>query len=288
MCVICRREDISQRTTLYCNGCTTLTYIPDLPEGLIELECRKCPNLRTLPTLPPNLRRLDCSKCPLLRDIPSLPQALTVFCCRYSNLMSLPNLPPALTSLHCEHSPNLMGLPNLPQALTGLYCYNCPNLISLGDLPPTLTNLICFGCSNLISLGDLPEGLLVLEYSFCPKIAPFTHVPARLNIFACENNPLIKSLPPFPLTTLIELHCSGCRMLISLPPLPDEGILFDLDCTRCPWLNHAQNPDFSKNLSTLIPLQKQIKKKTYKRYLVARYYLKKKFCNDIATFILSF
>ena len=61
MCIICNNtRNMQSLTLLYCNGCTSLTTIPDTLVNLTQLDCTGCTSLTTIPDTLVNLTRLNC------------------------------------------------------------------------------------------------------------------------------------------------------------------------------------------------------------------------------------
>jgi len=114
MCFICKgkytQEKWEAMTRLYCSGCKSLTFLPELPGGLTEINCGYCMSLTSLPELPAGLTVLFCENCTSLTNLPELPAGLTeLYCSDCKSLTSLPELPAGLAELDCR---NCTWLPN--------------------------------------------------------------------------------------------------------------------------------------------------------------------------------
>ncbi|EBH9896115.1 type III secretion system effector E3 ubiquitin transferase SspH1 [Salmonella enterica subsp. enterica serovar Cerro] len=112
-----------------------LTSLPELPEGLRELEVSGNLQLTSLPSLPQGLQKLWAYN-NWLASLPTLPPGLGDLAVSNNQLTSLPEMPPALRELRVsgnnltslpEMSPGLQELDvshnqltRLPQSLTGL------------------------------------------------------------------------------------------------------------------------------------------------------------------------
>ena len=87
-----------------------ITELPELPEGLIELQINFS-LIKELPKLPSSLRILNCSHNKNLVKISDLPEGLQDMICVYnSSLENLPDLPNSLKYLDCSNN-NLKSLP---------------------------------------------------------------------------------------------------------------------------------------------------------------------------------
>ncbi|EAS9650509.1 type III secretion system effector E3 ubiquitin transferase SspH1 [Salmonella enterica] len=92
-----------------------LTSLPELPEGLRELEVSGNLQLTSLPEMPPALRELRVSG-NNLTSLPALPSGLQKLWAYNNRLTSLPEMSPGLQELDVSHN----QLTRLPQSLTGL------------------------------------------------------------------------------------------------------------------------------------------------------------------------
>ncbi|EDE9648112.1 E3 ubiquitin--protein ligase [Salmonella enterica] len=92
-----------------------LTSLPELPEGLRELEVSGNLQLTSLPSLPQGLQKLWTYN-NWLASLPTLPPALRELRVSGNNLTSLPEMSPGLQELDVSHN----QLTRLPQSLTGL------------------------------------------------------------------------------------------------------------------------------------------------------------------------
>ncbi|EBB8736499.1 type III secretion system effector E3 ubiquitin transferase SspH1 [Salmonella enterica] len=115
-----------------------LTSLPELPEGLRELEVSGNLQLTSLPSLPQGLQKLwACNN--WLTSLPTLPPGLGDLAVSNNQLTSLPEMPPALRELRVSGN-NLTSLPALPSGLQKLWAYN-NRLTSLPEMSPGLQEL---------------------------------------------------------------------------------------------------------------------------------------------------
>ncbi|HCL5079564.1 TPA: type III secretion system effector E3 ubiquitin transferase SspH1 [Salmonella enterica] len=120
-------------------GASDLTTLPDrLPPHITTLVIPDN-NLTSLPELPEGLRELEVSGNLQLTSLPSLPQGLQKLWTYNNWLASLPTLPPALRELRVSGN-NLTSLPALPSGLQTLWAYN-NRLTSLPEMSPGLQEL---------------------------------------------------------------------------------------------------------------------------------------------------
>ncbi|EDC9700806.1 type III secretion system effector E3 ubiquitin transferase SspH1 [Salmonella enterica] len=115
-----------------------LTSLPELPEGLRELEVSGNLQLTSLPSLPQGLQKLWAYNNWLV-SLPTLPPGLGDLAVSNNQLTSLPEMPPALRELRVSGN-NLTSLPSLPQGLQKLWAYN-NRLTSLPEMSPGLQEL---------------------------------------------------------------------------------------------------------------------------------------------------
>ncbi|EBI3182470.1 type III secretion system effector E3 ubiquitin transferase SspH1 [Salmonella enterica subsp. enterica serovar 4,[5],12:b:-] len=115
-----------------------LTSLPELPEGLRELEVSGNLQLTSLPSLPQGLQKLRAYN-NWLASLPTLPPGLGDLAVSNNQLTSLPEMPPALRELRVSGS-NLTSLPALPSGLQKLWAYN-NRLTSLPEMSPGLQEL---------------------------------------------------------------------------------------------------------------------------------------------------
>ncbi|OHK56682.1 type III secretion system effector E3 ubiquitin transferase SspH1 [Salmonella enterica] len=115
-----------------------LTSLPELPEGLRELEVSGNLQLTSLPSLPQGLQKLWAYN-NWLASLPTLPPGLGDLAVSNNQLTRLPEMPPALRELRVSGN-NLTSLPALPSGLQKLWAYN--NLLtSLPEMSPGLQEL---------------------------------------------------------------------------------------------------------------------------------------------------
>ncbi|EEF6262530.1 type III secretion system effector E3 ubiquitin transferase SspH1 [Salmonella enterica] len=115
-----------------------LTSLPELPEGLRELEVSGNLQLTSLPSLPQGLQKLWAYN-NWLTSLPTLPPGLGDLAVSNNQLTSLPEMPPALRELRVSGN-NLTSLPALPSGLQKLWAYN-NRLTSLPEMSPVLQEL---------------------------------------------------------------------------------------------------------------------------------------------------
>ncbi|EJT7294202.1 type III secretion system effector E3 ubiquitin transferase SspH1 [Salmonella enterica] len=115
-----------------------LTSLPELPEGLQELEVSGNLQLTSLPSLPQGLQKLWAYN-NWLTSLPTLPPGLGDLAVSNNQLTSLPEMPPALRELRVSGN-NLTSLPALPSGLQKLWAYN-NRLTSLPEMSPGLQEL---------------------------------------------------------------------------------------------------------------------------------------------------
>ncbi|EHF9265478.1 type III secretion system effector E3 ubiquitin transferase SspH1 [Salmonella enterica] len=115
-----------------------LTSLPELPEGLRELEVSGNLQLTSLPSLPQGLQKLWAYN-NWLASLPTLPPGLGDLAVSNNQLTSLPEMPPALRELRVSGN-NLTSLPALPSGLQQLWAYN-NRLTSLPEMSPGLQEL---------------------------------------------------------------------------------------------------------------------------------------------------
>ncbi|AUX98215.1 type III secretion system effector E3 ubiquitin transferase SspH1 [Salmonella enterica] len=115
-----------------------LTSLPELPEGLRELEVSGNLQLTSLPSLPQGLQKLWAYN-NWLASLPTLPPGLGDLAVSNNQLTSLPEMPPALRELRVSGN-NLTSLPALPSGLQKLWACN-NRLTSLPEMSPGLQEL---------------------------------------------------------------------------------------------------------------------------------------------------
>ncbi|OHJ45392.1 E3 ubiquitin--protein ligase [Salmonella enterica subsp. enterica serovar Saintpaul] len=115
-----------------------LTSLPELPEGLRELEVSGNLQLTSLPSLPQGLQKLWAYN-NRLTSLPKLTPGLGDLAVANNQLTSLPEMPPALRELRVSGN-NLTSLPALPSGLQKLWAYN-NRLTSLPEMSPGLQEL---------------------------------------------------------------------------------------------------------------------------------------------------
>ncbi|EGK0532848.1 type III secretion system effector E3 ubiquitin transferase SspH1 [Salmonella enterica subsp. enterica serovar Cerro] len=120
-------------------GASGLTTLPDRFPPHITTLVIPDNNLTSLPELPEGLRELEVSGNLQLTSLPSLPQGLQKLWAYNNWLASLPTLPPGLGDLAVSNN-QLTSLPALPSGLQKLWAYN-NRLTSLPEMSPGLQEL---------------------------------------------------------------------------------------------------------------------------------------------------
>ena len=87
-----------------------LTFLPELPNSLIELYCNNN-KLTFLPKLPESLEILSCYN-NKLESLPKLPESLETLYCSRNKLKYLPKLPESLKTLGCHNNPLEYPIPH--------------------------------------------------------------------------------------------------------------------------------------------------------------------------------
>ncbi|CAN6722883.1 unnamed protein product [Malus baccata var. baccata] len=194
------------------SGCRSLVKIPgyfqDL-DKLTQLRLQGCTSLKYLPEMPENIKYLDLSK----SGIKELPQSiwfhenisyLNISCCRY-----LEKLPSNRCKLKVSGSFNLDGCTSLgefselPRDLSKLSLVNCHGLVSLPTNICKLKYLEELDLSDNFRLENFPE---ILE--------PMQHLKS-LNLSRTAVKELHSSIQFLP--TLKRLELEGCNKLSSIP-----------------------------------------------------------------------
>lgn len=210
----------------------SLTYLPPLPNSLINFSC-SYNQISSIAALPPSLTNFSCTNT-LLTSLPSLPNGLTYINCSYNHITTLPSLPNSLIGINCNNN-QLTSLPALPPGLTDLLCHEnqlaglpllpvtlitlgCAlnQLTSLPLLPNMLDTLVCSD-NHLTTLPSLPGGLRTL-WCYNNYLQSLPSIPDSLRLLNCNNNPL--HILPSLNDSLGYLDCSG-DSLASLPLLPN-------------------------------------------------------------------
>ncbi len=219
---------------LDCSKCS-LTWLPELPQGLLRLKCSCNPGLTKLPQIPATLEFLNCSICSL-HELPEFPvdSKLKELKCTGCDLTNLPPLPPKLEILKC-HCNKLTYLPTpLPDTLTELVC-SSNYLASLPiPLPNSIVDLNC-SSNKITRLPPDLSSLSNLDSLHCSanKLIWLPELPASLTELNCRNN----NLSVFPMQIPIGLTWLDCRdntQLQWLPPLPHGLSYARLDTVPLP------------------------------------------------------
>ncbi|MCW3124574.1 MAG: hypothetical protein JWO03_232, partial [Bacteroidetes bacterium] len=184
-----------------------LTFLPPLPESLINLYCQDN-QITSIASLPPNLQVLNCFL-NQLSTIPALPNSLISLDCEDNLLTSLPSLPNNLYYLSCSNN-QLSSLPSLPQSLQELDCDH-NQLLSL----PPLDYLYILHCDSNPQLSCLPELDNITDLSFTGTA--ISCIPNYLS-HNIQSNPLLDTMP-----LCVAGNPDGCIALLPAAA-PDQQI----------------------------------------------------------------
>ncbi|NDB60888.1 hypothetical protein EB001_20950, partial [bacterium] len=155
-------------------GCSSLTELPVLPDGITYLNLCGCSSLTELPALPDSITYLILHECSSLTELPALPAGITdLSLSGCSSLTRLPALPDSISYLNLHECSSLTELPALPAGIygaTGLNISRCSSLTRLPALPAGITDLNLYGCSSLTELPVLPAGIDYLDITGCSSL----------------------------------------------------------------------------------------------------------------------
>ncbi|XP_044483667.1 putative disease resistance RPP13-like protein 1 [Mangifera indica] len=243
-----------------CSSLTSLWLNSELPVALKNIKIVKCSKLSSLSSrgsLPNALESIEIFQCENLKFIPEdlhklsyLSKVHLNFC---TSLVSLPEtgLPSTnLTEIFLIGCEKLEALPNcidkIP-SLQKLLITNCPNISSFpkNGLP---TNLASLTLDNLRIFKPLFEWGLYRLTSLkqlsidgrCSNLVSFPQIPVCLTNLNIKNFPNLESLSCIDesLTSLEELHLSGCPKLKYFPEKGLPSSISGLYIDECPLLKH--------------------------------------------------
>lgn len=143
-----------------------ITHLPDLPEGLEQLECYSS-TLITLPKLPSTLKKLSIGNTQIT-ELPELPAGLEELLVGETKIARLPSLPVSLKVLNCRNMPLLTELPELPPKLRFLMCNGSP-VREIPEPPFTLKTLEIAGCPAARVIYKHYTGLVDDELAYIEK-----------------------------------------------------------------------------------------------------------------------
>lgn len=170
-------------------------------------------------------------------------------------LASIPLLP-NLENLECTYCQLVVDIPCFPH-LMNFICVGCPLLAVIPPFP-ILMNLLCDWCTSIAVIPPLPN-LQCLMCNNCPSITIIPYLP-NLSRLYCGGCPSLTTIPF--LYNLIYLECYDCRLILNINLPNVKGI----NCSGCLWLDY-ENKYYKKNISSLIVLQKYIKRLVrYRRF----------------------
>ncbi|EPS4685093.1 type III secretion system effector E3 ubiquitin transferase SspH1, partial [Salmonella enterica subsp. enterica] len=202
-------------------GASGLTTLPDrLPPHITTLVIPDN-NLTSLPELPEGLRELEVSGNLQLTSLPSLPQGLQKLWAYNNWLVSLPTLPPGLGDLAVSNN-QLTSLPEMPPALRELRVSG-NNLTSLPALPSGLQTLWAYN-NRLTSLPEMSPGLQELDVSH----NQLTRLPQSLTGLSSAARVYLDGNP------LSERTLQALRDITSAPGYSGPRILFDMAGASAP------------------------------------------------------
>ncbi|ASG12357.1 type III secretion system effector E3 ubiquitin transferase SspH1 [Salmonella enterica] len=202
-------------------GASGLTTLPDrLPPHITTLVIPDN-NLTSLPELPEGLRELEVSGNLQLTSLPSLPQGLQKLWAYNNWLVSLPTLPPGLGDLAVSNN-QLTSLPEMPPALRELRVSG-NNLTSLPALPSGLQKLWAYN-NRLTSLPEMSPGLQELDVSH----NQLTRLPQSLTGLSSAARVYLDGNP------LSERTLQALRDITSAPGYSGPRILFDMAGASAP------------------------------------------------------
>jgi hypothetical protein len=225
----------SSLSILRCSD-TKISVLPELPEGLEELECSYLYDLHNLPKLPSTLKRLDCKECPL-DDLPELPEGLEELICNRTKITCLPKLPESLQILRCSFTP-LLSLPTLGHNLKRLVL----NSTYVSDIPELPPNLVKFSLNR--PLNSYVPSVMVYgkaKYIRLPKLPDSIE---SLNI----SNVLIHSLPNIP-KNLRDIELTAEILENTFNTLPDTIqyiMCSEGDCFKCQYNSSLNRLSYSE------------------------------------------
>lgn len=232
-------------------GCTALTAVNNIPDGVISMEetFQRCASLESMPQLPATVENLNscflgCTAlrntasipesalslkacfqgCTALKDAPAFPEGVTDLSDCFNGctaLKTVASVPSSVTKMDRTFADchSLSESPVLPDGLKSMAAtfYNCTNLAEVSNLPDTVVNLdSCFEqCSNLETVPDLPAQAFILDECFkgCTSLSGTVTLPGEA--FAYSNFLAINTDKIFDgCVALDAIQVDGCTELI--------------------------------------------------------------------------
>ena len=194
--------------------CINLTTLPDLPEGLEEIDLFSCSALKTIKNIPSTVKKLNLQQCINLKTLPKLPEGLEeINLSGCSTLETINNIPSTVKKLDLGYCINLTTLPQLHEGLEEIDLSGFRALETIPNIPSTIKKLNLGHCRNLKTLPELPEGLEEIDLCDCIALKTINNIPStvkKLDLQHCEN---LKTLPELP-KGLEDINLFGCSVLI--------------------------------------------------------------------------
>jgi len=260
MCIFCKcvaendYEILKNKKNIRCCSELKVIDIPDttgcwkrsLLSKLESLDCENCVNLEEIPENLSSLSYLNCRNCKNLRLPKNLPSLEVLICDGCTKIPShFPKLETLILSESLLDSIDFTNFSNLRTLL----CEKFTNITEIKTSVSKLEFLYCNGCTNLEKLPEELPDIRELYCNYCVKLQK------------------IKCYPK-----MVWLNCEGCISLQEIIGSPE--ILF---CDNCPFLNHSENPDYSKNIRNLSILQnfcrKYLKYRRFVKYVNSKAFI---------------
>ena len=228
------------------------SYLPDLPDGLINLSLVNFTNLLNFNNIPKNLKSLKIHNCKF-QDHPISLQFDNLLSLSISNVTnfnydSLKNLPKNLVSLELFDCDDIEFFSSFPSSLNKLKLDKLKKLKLIPDLNSCNLEILEINHCPLESISSFPEVLQEIKLSNCSQFKTFPSFPLKLKVFSIFDCPKLEHLPPFNIEGNMEnIDISNCNQLKSLPNLPSR--LGKLSIYKCDQIT-------SIDLSNSIELQK--------------------------------
>jgi hypothetical protein len=221
--------------------------LPEIPDGVTELNCYGCRNLETITNIPATVKKLNLERCGKLKTLPQLPEGLEeLYCSGCNDLETITNIPATVKRLYLGGCGKLKILPQLPEGLEDLNCYDCSGLETITNIPVTVKKLNLEGCVKLKTLPQLPEGLEDLNCFGCSDLETITNIPTTVKTLYLGGCKKLKTLPQL-LEGLEELNCYGCETLETITNIPTTLKKLELfDCR-----NLIKTPELEARLAEL-------------------------------------
>jgi Leucine-rich repeat (LRR) protein len=160
MCIICTGEYGYSLAELNCQGCSTITEIPDTLTNLTTLNCSNT-NVTTIPDTLTNLTTLYCGGT-TVTTIPDTLTNLTTLDCWDTKVTTIPDTLTNFTTLYCSST----NVTTIPDTLTNLTTLSC-SWTNVTTIPDTLTKLTTLYC-GATKVTTIPDTLTKLEHQL-PK-----------------------------------------------------------------------------------------------------------------------